>query len=297
MAHIKFRGKKEVRQAKVTAQGNIVTLSFLGDPVVSTSGFEVFLDAACELRIGNYLSYTTVYRNDEVTEAYNGYQLSNDGTVYVAPVQPIPTVTFSAGEGGSLEGEVRQSAGDHADLAVPVPVPGENYVFSGWEPEIPESGEIDGNKSYQAVFLYVPPLKEVQEAKITEINAAQQAAITAGVNVTLTDGTVEHFTLTDHDQTSLMGLQSQVMAGEQMIPWHTSDEAEHCKFYSNVDMALITAAALAYVTWHVTYFRDLRIYIRSLADKEAVAAVTYGMDIPEAYQSAPLQAMIAAQNT
>lgn len=295
MSYIKFKGKRETHQAKVTPQGNIVTLSFSGNPAVSTSGFEVFLDAACELRIGNYLSYTTIYRNDEVTETYNGYQLSNDGTVYVAPVQPIPTVTFLTEEGGSLEGEVRQSAGDYADLEVPVPVPGENYVFSEWAPEIPESGKIDGNKSYRAVFLYVPTLEEVQENKIEEINAMQQTVIAAGVNVTLTDGTVEHFTLTDHDQTSLMGLQSQVMAGEQMIPWHTSDEAEHCKFYSNADMALITAAALAYVTWHVTYFRDLRIYIRSLADKEAVAAVAYGMDIPEEYQSAPLQAMIAAQ--
>lgn len=143
---------------------------------------------------------------------------------------------------------------------------------------------------------HIPTLEEVQEAKVAEMETMQQAAIEAGINVALTDGTVEHFTLTDHDQTSLMGLQSQVLAGEQNIPWHTSNEAEHCKFYSNADMALITAAAMACVTWHVTYFRDLRIYIRSLAAKEAVEAVTYGMDIPAEYRSEPLQAMLAAQN-
>ena len=97
-------------------------------------------------------------------------------------------------------------------------------------------------------------------------------------------------------QTSLVGLQGQVAAGEQNIPWHTSDEEEHCKFYSNADMAKITATAMEYVTWHVTYFRDLRIYIRALTENEEVEKVTYGMSIPEEYQSEPLKTMIAAQN-
>lgn len=363
MAYLKFLGSEDLIKCTVVPGGNIVTVKFPpGEiPAVDTSGFRLYLDAEGKMDIGgeSYLGYTTVYRNDAVTAEYNGYQLSNDGSVYV---KPTPTVTFSAGSGGSIEGEksqkvneyeelavpipvpdknyiftgwepeimtagsievdmhfqatfayvpiviftagyggniegkVSQSAADYADLVIPVPVPDENYMFESWAPEIPSSGKIDGDKHFQAVFSYVPTLREVQEQKVGEMNATQQAAIAAGVNVTLTDGTVEHFTLTDHDQTSLMGLQSQVIAGEQMIPWHTSDEAEHCKFYSNADMALITSAALAYVTWHVTYFRDLRIYIRSLVDKEAVAAVSYGMNIPESYQSAPLKAMIAAQN-
>ena len=142
---------------------------------------------------------------------------------------------------------------------------------------------------------YEPSLEEVQEAKVQEMNDAQQAAIQEGINVTLTDGTVEHFALTDHDQTSLVGLQAKVLAGEENIPWHTSDETEHCKFYSNVDMALITSVAMEYVTWHVTYFRDLRIYIRSLQDKSQVEAIHYGSDIPVEFQSEPLKAMIAAQ--
>lgn len=140
---------------------------------------------------------------------------------------------------------------------------------------------------------YVPTLEEVQEQKVTEINNAQQAIIAQGIDVMLTDGTTEHFTLTDHDQTSLVGLQTQVAQGVEQIPWHTSDQSEHCKFYSNADMALITTAAISCVTWHVTYFRDLRIYIRSLQTKEEVESVVYGMDIPTEYQSEPLQAMIA----
>lgn len=143
---------------------------------------------------------------------------------------------------------------------------------------------------------YEPTLEDLQEAKVAEMNMAQQEIIAAGVDVVLTDGTTEHFTLEDHDQTSLVGLQSQVAAGEENIPWHTSNEAEHCKFYSNADMEKITTTAMRYVTWHVTYFRDLRIYIRSLESKEDVEKVTYGMDIPEAYQSEPLKAMMAQKS-
>ena len=144
---------------------------------------------------------------------------------------------------------------------------------------------------------YVPTLDEVKESKVKEMNAVQQQTIQQGIDVKLTDGTVEHFSLTDHDQTSLMGLQSQVAAGVEQIPWHTSDESEHCKFYSNADMALITASAIEYVTWHVTYFRDLRIYIRALDNIDDVKAITYGIEIPQEYQSEPLKAMMAAQTS
>ncbi len=143
---------------------------------------------------------------------------------------------------------------------------------------------------------YEPTLSEIQETKVNEMNIEQQKIIQNGINVNLTDGTTEHFTLTSQDQTSLMGLQSQVAQGLDNIPWHTSDQTEHCKYYSNADMELIVTAAMQYVTWHVTYFRDLRIYIRSLDEKEIINNIYYGISIPEEYQSQPLKDMIILQN-
>lgn len=140
---------------------------------------------------------------------------------------------------------------------------------------------------------YVPTLQEVQEAKVAEMNDTQQTAIESGIDVVLSDGHTEHFTLTQYDQQSLMGLQSQVMTGAEQIPWHNSNEEEHCKFYSNNDMKLIVAQAMAYVTYHVTYYRDLRIYIRALTEKESVQTIQYGVDIPEEYQSDVLKAIKA----
>ena len=134
------------------------------------------------------------------------------------------------------------------------------------------------------------------------MNAAMESAIAYGAEVQLSDGTTERFTLTDRDQISLIGLQvsAAVLPDTQDIdpaafPWHPADETVHCKFYSHEDMQKISTAGFQYVLYHVTYFRDLRIYIRSLTDKEAVQAITYGTAIPEAYQSEPLKQMLAAQ--
>ena len=204
-------------------------IQLLGEMPFKDSGF--VLSRAGKNDRWDYPGYTTLYR-----EISKGYQLSDDGSVYVAPQEPLP-------------------------------------------PQEPEP--------------YVPTLAEVQEAKVAEMDRAQQAIVQAGVEVVLTDGTTEHFDLTEKEQKQLAVLQGIIARGDEKIPWHTSDETEHCKYYFNADMSKIVTAAFELVTYHETYFRDLRIYIRSLATKEAVEAVTYGMEIPESYRSQPLADMLA----
>lgn len=285
MINLKYVNEKNVYEVEFRKVSPHV-VQVIGDFPVKAKGFVCYRDNV-EDDPWDYKDYKTVYK--QIT---GGAQFSNDGSIYVAPA---PTITFIAGHGGSLNGAETQSVDDYGKLACPIPVPDKNYEFDGWAPEIPVAGVVDGNKIFTANFIYVETLEDIKEAKVAEMNAVQQEIITAGIDVTLTDGTTEHFDLTDRDQMRLMGLQKQVETGEKMIAWHTSDEGEHCKFYKNEDMALIAEKSMAYVTWHVTYFRDLRIYIRSLGTKEEVAAVAYGMDIPAEYQSEPLKAMIATE--
>lgn len=233
MYNVRFKGSADVFQMYVKAHGTTLVQLYPPFPDVDlTAGFELLTRPKGGKVFGNYLEYTTLYREMDDGSII----LSNDGSVYVPPPEPEP---------------------------------------------VPE------------LEPYVPTLEEVQEAKVAEMNAAQQSVIQTGLDITLSDGTVEHFTLTDHDQTSLMGLQTMVAQGMEKIPWHTSDQTEHCKYYSNADMAIITTKALQFVTYHVTYFRDLRIYIRALQAKEEVEAVCYGMHIPEEYQSEVLKDYLA----
>lgn len=141
-----------------------------------------------------------------------------------------------------------------------------------------------------------PTLEEIKGQKIREMNAEQQKIIQKGVEVALTDGTTERFSLKDQDQISLSTLQKKAETGDNKIPWHVNNEEEHCRYFSAGDMLIITESALQYVTYHVTYFRDLRIYINSMQDKESVQSVTYGMYIPAEYQSEVLADFYAAKN-
>ena len=50
---------------------------------------------------------------------------------------------------------------------------------------------------------YVPTLEELQAAKKREISQACETAIYSGVDVKLSDGSAEHFALTEHDQLNL----------------------------------------------------------------------------------------------
>ena len=279
MVNVKFKGYQEIFQMNIrNIERNMVQLYPPIPNIDITAGFELLTNPKDGKVFGNYLAYTTLYRKLEDGSII----LSNDGSVWK---EPVYKVKFTAVGNGTIVGETEQTPKKYEDLIVPEVVPNENYEFVGWNPEIPKEGSINSNMTFTAQMQYVPTLEETKSQKVTEMNNAQQTTIQNGLDITLYDGVVEHFTLTDHDQTSLMGLQTLVAQGADSIPWHTSDQAEHCKYYSNADMAIITSEALQFVTFHVTYFRDLRIYIRALEDKESVSNVFYGMSIPEEYQS------------
>lgn len=135
---------------------NVVELKFADEIIVDTSGFNAYLDKECEYDIGgnSYIGFTTVYRNDETTVATNGYQLSNDGSVYTPP---IPVVTFTTNGCGTLDGVTEQQLTKYEQLKVPTPIANEDYEFSYWSPEIPESGKIEGNKTFTAIFTSTLP--------------------------------------------------------------------------------------------------------------------------------------------
>ena len=285
MSYIKFLNSEEHLKGKVKIiDDHTVEVSGCGQ---NLSGFQLFTDA--DFMFGDYSEYK--YDYEEPNLGTNVYRYTNDNHKWE---KPIYTVTFVASVGCSLNGSTSQIVDDYKDLEVPTVMVEENYIFDGWSPEIPTSGEVDSNKTFTAMSSYVETLEEVKARKVYAMNQAQQQTIENGFNATLTDGTVEHFTLTGHDQTSLLGLAGQVQAGIEQIPWHTSDHDEHCKYYSNDDMKIITDMATIFVTFEVTWFRDLRIYINSLQTKEEVEAIEYNTIIPEEYQSEVLKDLLKA---
>ncbi len=137
---------------------------------------------------------------------------------------------------------------------------------------------------------YVPTLEELQGYKRYEVSGACEKVIYEGVSVTLTDGSTEHFALTEHDQINLFGKQAQLAAGTEQLEYHA--DGQPCRYFSAEDMRAIIEAAMFHVSYHTTYCNSLNMWITDCQDAEELQAVFYGADIPEEYQSEVLKAYL-----
>ena len=141
-------------------------VKILGDIPVRTNGFILGRIGEPEVFTGDYSEYTTVYK-----EIDGGVIFSNDGSEYV---EPIPVVNFYTNGGGVLDGAVMQEVRTYEDLIVPTPIANENYEFSGWNPEIPLSGEITENISFNAIFKSTLPEPEPEPTVEERVTALEE---------------------------------------------------------------------------------------------------------------------------
>ena len=150
----------------------------------------------------------------------------------------------------------------------------------------PDSGEVLPPEPY------VPTLAELQTAKRQEISRACEQIIYSGVDVTLTDGSTEHFSLTEHDQLNLFGKQVQLAARAEQLEYHS--DGQPCRYYSAADMQTIITAAMQHVSYHTTYCNAVNMWIAGCGSAEEVQAIYYGAVVPAEYQSDVLKAYIAS---
>lgn len=243
-------------------------------------GFQLFTDA--DYMFGDYSAFKYDYEEPNLGKQI--YRYTDDNHKWVKPKKKI---VFNGGSGATLIGKTVQEVYDYSEIVVPTITANENYTVQGWDKEVPTSGEVEEDEIYTVVFTYVTPpddIVAVRDRKIKEMNDAQQKVIAEGFDIEI-DGVAEHFTMTTNDQTSMLGLMSMVQSGMELIPWHTSDNNEHCKYYTNEQMKAIVGKAMEFLTLNITYFRDLRIYINSLENNDEINAIEYGILIPDKYKS------------
>lgn len=213
--------------SKTPVHGNVKKVS---EHVIEITGVEMNLSGFHIIKntgsvFGKYENYTTLYR-----EVENGFQLSNDGSVYVEP-----------------------------------------------EPE-PEPEPIE------------PTLEELKESKINEISTVCKETIYSGVDVELPTGSTEHFSLKEEDQINLFGKQAQITAGLTQLEYH--QDGHPCRYYTVDEMTAIITAAMQFVSYHTTYCNSMYTWINAVTDKEDLEHITYGVSIPEEYQSEVLKAYL-----
>lgn len=133
----------------------------------------------------------------------------------------------------------------------------------------------------EARRLIEPALEEVKGDKINEISAACKETIFKGIEVTLSDGSVRHFSLKTEDQINLNGLLGQINLGnikpENGVPYHA--DGEMCTMFSVVDFTLIANTAMSFILRQTTYCNHLMSYVKSLDNVSDVRAVVYGREL------------------
>ncbi len=135
----------------------------------------------------------------------------------------------------------------------------------------------------------------LRTAKLNELRNICNNAIVAGVDVTTSNSgdTTEHFSLDSYDQNNITNMFYSVMAGVEEYPYHA--DGKECTTYSKADIVTIYVAAQSAITYHTTYNNMLRALVNRLNDVETLAAVTYGMELPEDLNISMQNNIIAAQ--
>lgn len=233
------------------------------------------------------MNYVRFKNNENVFQL----EVKTSGENLVQLYPPFPDVDLTAGFEILTKPEVGKVFGDYQDYttiyremddgSIILSNDGSVYV----PPEEPEPPE-----------PYIPTLEELKAMKKAEVAAACNAIISAGVDVTLPDGSVEHFSLEEnadkHDQINLFGKQAQLAAGAELLEYH--QDGHPCRYYTAAEMQVIITAAMQHVSYHTTYCNSLNMWIAGAETVEELNNIYYGADIPEEYQSGVLKDYLAA---
>lgn len=124
-------------------------------------------------------------------------------------------------------------------------------------------------------------LETVKQLKILEMSNNCRKSIENGFDIEIR-GETKHFSLTTHDQLNLISL-DRMAQNQTLIPYHA--DGEDVIFYTSEEINDIIDTANALKIYHTTYYNALKKYINALTTVEEIAAVEYGIEIPEEYQT------------
>ena len=121
-------------------------------------------------------------------------------------------------------------------------------------------------------------LEERRGAKLAELSAACNAAITAGCDVKLSTG-AGHISLTAEDQINLSTATAAVEQGASRYPYHL--DGALCAIFPAADIQAMALKATAHKLEHTTYYNHLAAWVRRCETAEELEAITYGVPLPE----------------
>lgn len=138
---------------------------------------------------------------------------------------------------------------------------------------------------YEDCYLcHIYTASDVQEEmskKEEELSNACNSIISSGTVVTLSDLSIKQFSYSIEDQANVSEMFNAVLMGASSYPYHANGES--CMMYSAIDIMAIYSTLSSLKTAQITYFNQLRQYLRTLTTVPAVRTVSYGQQLEGIY--------------
>lgn len=124
-------------------------------------------------------------------------------------------------------------------------------------------------------------LPSIKQSKIAELSVTCNQAINQGTEIQLTPEVKEYFTYSIDDQANISEMFNALVLGAESYPYHAS--GAECRMYTPAEIIVMYSTLSGLKTHHLTYHNQLRAYVESLSDIEAIQAVTYGQELTGEY--------------
>lgn len=156
---------------------------------------------------------------------------------------------------------------------------------------IPEHEEYNKENCIEFTLAskYTPTVDEIRNIKISDLSSICNKQIINGVDIDI-NGTIEHFSYSDEDQANIKELFD--LAVQTNIPMYYHSDGNSCKLYTVDQIIAIYTTAAMNKMHHITYYNQLKMYLRSLEDPETISGVEYGYELTGEYLDTYNSAMV-----
>lgn len=122
-------------------------------------------------------------------------------------------------------------------------------------------------------------LEELRADKESELSAACNSAIVAGLDVETSQGT-EHFSLQETDQINLTAAYNAILSGAASYPYHA--DGQLCRMFTAEEITALSNASISHKLYHTTLCNHLLTWARRAETAEELRGIAYSADgLPE----------------
>ena len=171
--------------------------------------------------------------------------------------------------------------------------------FAGWTTLYKQDGNTiilsDNGDVWQEPQPYVEPIptiEQIKSIKINELRAICHQMIEAGVDVEI-GGEIQHFSYTTEDQNNIKDAFDLAYQTGLSVPYHA--DGESCTLFTPAEITMIFIMNKTNLTHHTTYFNQMKMYIESLDDIDAIQSIQYGDPLTGEYLEDYTNMMVQAQ--